>query len=433
MKRISLLTAFIGLCLILSWGFLSIPAIGDETISVKIDNTVTTVSGYGVVAIAKPITFNKISLFIISPARKDTKKPQEFITLKEGLAKRVVTVSEKESATVGTLRVINHSDKPLFIQGGDVVEGGQQDRTIPVSLVIQPRTTVDVPSLCVEPSRWTGASQFTKSNTYSCSNAMRLAILRRDQGGVWEQVRQIKGKAEEITKQTSSTSSFTEEITNGQMRKASNEYEKTFTKLVEQYPDALGIAYVLNGEIYAIEFFQNHLLFNKAYPKLIKAYAREAILNTASPEKTKTITEKEITGFLNDLHNGKPIYDECIGDSQIIRVENDTGIYQEVIDTKSKTVVHRQYINKLTIPGEELGKRSSPGSSPQPPTPPVQPPTPPRPPTPTPPSPTTPSPYPPSDLGKSLPPGKIDLPPITTPPITTPTTPPVTPPLTPPR
>lgn len=373
MKTISLLTTFIGLCLILAWGFLSIPAIGDETKSVKIDSMTTTISGYGEVAIAKPITCNKISLFIISQTKKDTKKPQDFITLKEGLARGIVTVSEQKSATVGTLQVTNNSDKPLFIQGGDVVEGGQQDRAISVSLIIRPRTTVDVPSLCVEPSRWTGQSQFRASKSYSCSNAMRLAILRRNQGEVWEQVRQIKAQAEEITKQKSTTSSFTEEITNGQMRKAYDEYEKTFTKLVEQYPDALGLAYILNGEIYAIEFFQSHLLFKQTYPKLIKAYAKEAVLNTVSQEKTKTITEKEITEFLNDLHNSKPVYNECIGESQIIRVENDNGIYQEVIDSKSKTVIHRQYLNKSTIANEKL--REKPAPSPQPPTPPGQPPT----------------------------------------------------------
>lgn len=438
MKRISLLTTFIGLCLILAWVFLSIPAIGDlpdmaggqagETKSVKIDSITTTISGYGEVAIAKPITFNKISLFIISQVNKDTKKPQDFITLKEGLARGIVTVSEQKSATVRTLQVTNHSDKPLFIQGGDVVEGGQQDRAISVSLIIQPRTTVDVPSLCVEPSRWTGQSQFRASKIYSCSNAMRLAILRRNQNAVWEQVRQIKAQAEEITKQKSSTSSFTEEITNGQMRKASGEYEKIFAKLAEQYPDALGLAYILNGEIYAIEFFQSHLLFKQAYPKLIKAYVKEAVLNTAcpvansgtgnnapsdtsntssasnkgsrpvgdgpgslrrspndssesigpakvataSPEKTKTITEEEIIKFINDLHSSKAAYTECIGGSQIIQVENDNGIYQEVIDIKSKAVIHRQYLNKLTIANEELRVKGKPASAPEPPMPPVQ-------------------------------------------------------------
>ncbi|MFH0888514.1 MAG: DUF6569 family protein [Planctomycetota bacterium] len=433
MKTISLLTTFIGLCLILAWGFLLIPAIADlpdmasqperlglagETKSVKIDSMTTTISGYGEVAIAKPITFNKISLFIISQVNKDTKKPQDFITLKEGLARGIVTVSEQKSATVGTLQVTNHSDKPLFIQGGDVVEGGQQDRAISVSLIIQPRTTVDVPSLCVEPSRWTGQSQFRTSKSYSCSNAMRLAILRRNQNAVWEQVRQIKAQAEEITKQKSSTSSFTEEITNGQMRKASGEYEKTFAKLAEQYPDALGLAYILNGEIYAIEFFQSHLLFKQAYPKLIKAYIKEAVLNTAwpvrsvlansgtgnnapsdtsngagslrrspndssesigpakvataSPEKPKTITEEEIIKFINDLHGSKAAYTECIGGSQIIQVENDNGIYQEVIDIKSKAVIHRQYLNKLTIANEELKVKGKPASVPEPPMPPVQ-------------------------------------------------------------
>src|SRR5437660_1541546 len=54
-----------------------------------------------------------------------------YVTLDEGLKSKVVQVSEsKGGGSVNTLYVTNNGRKPLYLMAGEVVLGGQQDRTL---------------------------------------------------------------------------------------------------------------------------------------------------------------------------------------------------------------------------------------------------------------------------------------------------------------
>src|ERR1700745_2913302 len=80
--------------------------------------------------------------------------PPEYLTLAEGC--RLGMVEVLGTGTVGQLSVHNHSPKkPLFMQLGELLKGGLQDRTIATDLVLDPGEKYDGISVyCVEKARW---------------------------------------------------------------------------------------------------------------------------------------------------------------------------------------------------------------------------------------------------------------------------------------
>ena len=93
--------------------------------------------------VAGPFTYENLSIFLLRGS--DALDGSRFIPLDEALEQKCVTVHE--TGTVGQLEVENLSDSlDLYIQAGDVVKGGRQDRTLGVDFVL-PAKSGRVPDL----------------------------------------------------------------------------------------------------------------------------------------------------------------------------------------------------------------------------------------------------------------------------------------------
>src|SRR5207237_1776257 len=73
-----------------------------------------------------PYTHGNLAVFLIHGP--DKLKNREFLTLEEGIAKKVVIVHE--TSNVNELAIENTGDTDVYVQSGDIVKGGKQDRTI---------------------------------------------------------------------------------------------------------------------------------------------------------------------------------------------------------------------------------------------------------------------------------------------------------------
>ena len=75
------------------------------------------------------------------------------LTLDEALGKRAVKVHE--TGNVNELQIENLGNDEVFVQSGDIVKGGQQDRVLTVSLILPPKSgRIPIASFCVEQGRW---------------------------------------------------------------------------------------------------------------------------------------------------------------------------------------------------------------------------------------------------------------------------------------
>ncbi len=99
-----------------------------------------------------------------------------YITLDEGLKAKTVQVQEsKDGGSVNTLYITNRDKKPLYVMAGEVVLGGQQDRTIGKDIIISAgKIRVPIAVFCVEHGRWTGRADFESSAQSVASADIRL-------------------------------------------------------------------------------------------------------------------------------------------------------------------------------------------------------------------------------------------------------------------
>ena len=100
------------------------------------------------------------------------------LTLDEALAKGRVQVIE--TGQVNELKIENTGDEEVFVQAGDIVKGGRQDRVLMVSLLLPPHSgAVPISSFCVEAGRWSGRAGEDATRFTSAAEAMpsRKALL----------------------------------------------------------------------------------------------------------------------------------------------------------------------------------------------------------------------------------------------------------------
>ena len=98
-----------------------------------------------------PLVYENLAVYFIHGKSAAGKLP---LTLDEALARGVVLV--RETGDVNQLEIENRGNDEVFVQSGDIVKGGRQDRTLMVSLVLPPHSgRVPIASFCVEHNRWT--------------------------------------------------------------------------------------------------------------------------------------------------------------------------------------------------------------------------------------------------------------------------------------
>ncbi len=123
-------------------------------------------AGFGDFIVGDPVRCQNLTVFPVTS--KVPKNEDRYLTLDEGLKSGEVQIFEvgavpgaarrpafDSSASVNRLMLLNRSDKPLYLMPGDVIYGGQQDRTIGEEAVIPPgKKPVAIQVFCVEHGRW---------------------------------------------------------------------------------------------------------------------------------------------------------------------------------------------------------------------------------------------------------------------------------------
>src|SRR5262249_36721858 len=123
-----------------------------------------------------------------------------LLTLQEAMEQKKLIVHE--TSDVNELSVENvATDIDVFIQSGDIVRGGKQDRLMAVDMIVSPKSgKVPIASFCCESGRWRkrgGESEaaFAESSKQAANKDVKLAVnAARDQGQVWEKVKEAQKK-----------------------------------------------------------------------------------------------------------------------------------------------------------------------------------------------------------------------------------------------
>ena len=238
-----------------------------------------------------PAVFANLAVCLFGPpavsGRSATTPPaREFLVLGECLADGRAQLYE--TGNVGQLEIENLSDLDLFLQAGDMVKGGRQDRTLSADFIVPARSgRMRVPAFCVEQGRWSqrrgeSAAKFSSSEeTLSSSKLKRVIRKEQSQADVWEEVAAVQSKlaASVGSKVTAaaSPSSLQLSMEDGVLRRQVEDYTAALGELPHTHPGAVGFVFLVNGQLAGAEVYGTPALFRKLWAKGLRAAAVEAL------------------------------------------------------------------------------------------------------------------------------------------------------------
>jgi hypothetical protein len=293
-----------------------------------------------------PFSHANLSFFLVHGP--DVLKGRSFLTLGEALAQKKIRI--RETGEVGTLSVENLSGDEVFIQAGEIVKGGRQDRVLSYDLIVPAHSKpMPLDAFCVESGRWQrrgneAAEQFSSSQNALGTKALKLAArTEADQGKVWEKVAEAQTKlASNVGKKVSSASSETSlELTleNQDVEKMSEAYLKALQPALDGSRDVVGFVFAINGTMNSAEIYGSSVLFKKLWPKLLKAAVVEAISEKGGAVRPEP-SAKEADGFLSVQAEAKKPQADKAG-VQLDGAKKDGRILLESKEKKTGNWIHR--------------------------------------------------------------------------------------------
>ena len=302
--------------------------------------------------VSGPHTYQNLSVFLIHGPGRST---HNLITLQEAVDQHKVVVYETRS--VNELAIENVSDDDVFIHSGDIVKGGQQDRTLKDDLILPTKSgKVAISSFCVEHGRWTRRGQepaatFGSASEMVATKDLKMAVrVEANQAKVWDKVSQaqneLAGSTHETVQVEASPTSFAMTMQTSAVQRSTAGYIHALSPIVENKGDVIGYAFAINGKLNSVEMYASHELFAKLWPKLLKASAVEAVAAYQPNAKFAPAQAEPVKLALRDTESGSTSERELNGRTQVLTKETGKGVRIETKDRRSDAWLHRTYLSK---------------------------------------------------------------------------------------
>jgi hypothetical protein len=216
----------------------------------------------------------------------------DYTTLDEALAGGTLEITEvSEGGSVPTLRLSNRADRRVFLMAGEQLVGAKQNRVLNASILVEAHTELPIPVSCVEAGRWGYRSRSFSSGGTTSHSFLRAKMSKQvtssyrsagacasDQGEVWREVDR------KLAKMGSRSSSHA-------LSQAYADLHARLDELLAQVrapEDCSGAVFAFGGRIAGVDLFDQPVTLGKLWPKLVRAYAIDALEDPATAEKRVT-------------------------------------------------------------------------------------------------------------------------------------------------
>ncbi|MDP2863153.1 MAG: hypothetical protein Q8N95_10210 [Desulfobacterales bacterium] len=247
-----------------------------------------------------------------------------YLTMKETIESSLLTVTEvSEGGHVPELKVINRADKPVLLIDGEELIGAKQNRVLNTTILLKEKLETVTPVSCTEHGRWSYQSGHFEESEYmmsanlrniknmSVSNSLKNSHrFASDQGAVWDGIG------------TQAAAAGVHSAT-GAMRDIHEARREDFDDWLEQYPlvsEQKGLLVMVNGKAVGFDMVSNIDAFRVIYPKLIRSYLMDAILEKPGKGKAASSHEKAKSFMSTILTCTEKRYDS-VGHGQDYRYE----------------------------------------------------------------------------------------------------------------
>jgi hypothetical protein len=346
--------------------------------------------------ISEPVLHENLAIYLVRGHSTPGAVPA---TLEEALLKKTIVVHE--TGNVSELQIENTGDEPVFIQFGDIVKGGRQDRVLTTSLLIPPNSgKVAIGAYCVEQGRWAkrgieDVTRFSASTAQIFSREAKVAIARApiaaearraaspppdgarpalqpsdraaveqrtlnqthrqsvdrgspsSQGEIWRSVstaQELLGEklAAPVASEKSRTS-LQLTLENERLKAAQQGFITALEPKGLESDDVVGVVLAVNGKIASADIYPSNGLFRKMWPKLIRAAATDAFAHRADAAPAAPSVELAET-FLADAQKGE-VRDRAIADI----AQHQTRLSPNVVAVEARTAkgawIHRNFLS----------------------------------------------------------------------------------------
>jgi hypothetical protein len=326
--------------------------------------------------ISGPFTHENLAVYFVHGVDASGPVP---LTLQEAMAKGQVQVIE--TGRVNELQIENTGAEEVFVQAGDIVKGGRQDRVLTVSFLLPAKSgRMPIASFCVEHGRWSARGkedQFKFSSakeampsvaalaamiappsdgqppTDTSSSASPHVVRRTDsvaekQRKVWDSVAATQRKLSlglntGVAAEQSATS-LQLSLENEKLAAARADFVRALEPAGEKDRDVIGYVIAINGNFVAGNMYSSNALFRKMWSKQLAAGITEAIgekTQTGAPPPAAPAASK----FLADAEKGN-VQERAINTTvrQEVR-DSPHSLYSEA-RTASGRWFHRSYLAK---------------------------------------------------------------------------------------
>ncbi len=298
-----------------------------------------------------PRTHENLAVYLIHGA--DRVNGKTYLTLQEALAQKQAIV--RETGNVNQLVVENTSkDADIYIQAGDIVKGGKQDRALGTDLILESKSKTSITSFCVEQGRWTkrgkeSAEQFGGAADQVASKELKLAVKQKKaQGEVWKSVAEAQsklgGKVGAPVAAPQSATSLQLTLENQKVKASAGSYIAALGTVIDDVPDAIGFAFAVNGKISSADVYGSHALFGKMWPKLLKAAAIEAVAESEKGQTFEAPAIEKVEAAIADAETGKTSEETLTPRVTAVTRESKDNLLFETRDKDAS--VHRNYVAK---------------------------------------------------------------------------------------
>jgi hypothetical protein len=329
------------------------------------------------VKVSGPFTHEKLSIYLIHGPSADGPVP---LTLNEALAKKLFKVYE--TGNVNELAFENTGDEAVFLQSGDIVKGGKQDRVLTVSVLVPPKSgRMPIAAYCVEQSRWAArgaesVATFSSSERTMPSKRAKIAMMAQRearaptapaqagsrgramndddgnrganrQGEVWASVAEtqanLSSKLGGPVAAAASASSLQLSLENEKLTATKAAYLKAMAAANKDDADVVGFAFAVGDRINSADVYPSHALFAKMWDKLIDAAATEAISEGNAAKAHVAPTADAVKVFLSATADARREDSPIDRDTTRVTRQNAASVESES-RTKDGRLLHRSHV-----------------------------------------------------------------------------------------
>lgn len=312
--------------------------------------TLSAANGY---KITGPFTHDNLTVFLIHGLGTTTKT---LLTLEEAIAEHKVIVYETRD--VNELAIENISDQDVFIESGDIVKGGAQDRTLKDDLILPTKSgKLSISAFCVEHGRWTqrgseSVRTFDSADQALATKQLKMAVkMKANQQEVWNQVAATQASLSTAmnlsARSAASPTSLPMTMEAPAVRRSIDGYIQELAGVPNRQDDVIGYAFVINGKVNSADVYGSHQLFAGLWMKLLRASAVEAVSEYQPGKKFAPVTAADVRAVLADADSAKPAVRDLTARTQVVTRETAQNVMFETRDrAQNGAWIHKNYMTK---------------------------------------------------------------------------------------